>query len=73
MFVSAVRSNIMFLMKFSTAHMNKDVQLYLEGTQAAQIQVRLGAEVAALWKGMDGEMAGSDITEIFNYVQAHLK
>ena len=56
---------------FSTAHMNKDVQLYLEGTQAADIKVRLGAQVAELWKGMDGEMADSDITEIFNYVQAH--
>jgi 3-hydroxyisobutyrate dehydrogenase len=56
---------------FTSAHMNKDVQLYLEGTQAADINVRIGARVGELWKAMSSEMEGSDLTEIYNFVQAH--
>ena len=56
---------------FTSAHMNKDVQLYLEGTQAADINVRIGAQVGELWKAMSSEMEGSDLTEIYNFVQTH--
>ena len=58
---------------FSAAMMNKDVQLYLEGTRDAGAEVHLGAEVAAIWQRMHQEMAGSDITEIYPFVQQHLR
>lgn len=58
---------------FSAALMNKDVQLYLQGTRAAGTGARLGAEVAKIWEEMHQEMAGSDITEIYKFTQSYLR
>ena len=54
---------------FSTAHMTKDVGLFVDGAgEAATSRVTVGSAVAETWRGCDATLPGSDFTEIWRYV-----
>ena len=55
---------------FSTAHMTKDVGLFVEGATAAGTASDVAAAVTATWRGCDAALPGSDFTEIWKYVNA---
>lgn len=53
---------------FSTAHMTKDVGLFVEGAAAANTADVVATAVATTWRGCDAALPGSDFTEIWRYV-----
>jgi 3-hydroxyisobutyrate dehydrogenase len=53
---------------FSTAHMTKDVGLFVESAAERRVDHVVGDAVAATWQGCDGALPGSDFTEIWRYV-----
>jgi 3-hydroxyisobutyrate dehydrogenase len=53
---------------FSTAHMTKDVGLFVAGAADANTDNAVGAAVAETWCGCDAALPGSDFTEIWRYV-----
>ena len=53
---------------FSTAHMTKDVGLFVDGASAAHTAHTVAAAVTETWRGCDQSMPGSDFTEIWKYV-----
>ena len=53
---------------FSTAHMTKDVGLFVDGAGEVKTPPRVAAAVAETWRGCDGALPGSDFTEIWRYV-----
>ena len=55
---------------FSTAHMTKDVGLFVDGAEAIDTADAVAAAVAATWRGCDSALPGSDFTEIWRYVSA---
>lgn len=55
---------------FSTAHMTKDVGLFVEGAAAANTADTVANAVATTWRGCDAALPGSDFTEIWRYVSS---
>jgi 3-hydroxyisobutyrate dehydrogenase len=55
---------------FSTAHMTKDVGLFVDGATAVNSADVVATAVAATWRGCDATLPGSDFTEIWRYVSA---
>ncbi len=53
---------------FSAEHMNKDVQLYLQGTRVAGLNVQLGRQVGQIWQAMHEAMPGGDLSEIYKFI-----
>jgi 3-hydroxyisobutyrate dehydrogenase len=53
---------------FSTAHMTKDVGLFVDGAGEDKTAATVAAAVTETWRGFDGAMPGSDFTEIWRYV-----
>ncbi len=53
---------------FSTAHMTKDVALFVDGTGEVNTANAVAAAVADTWRGCDVGLPGSDFTEIWRYV-----
>jgi 3-hydroxyisobutyrate dehydrogenase len=53
---------------FSTAHMTKDVGLFVDGASALDTAHAVADAVTATWRGCDETMPGSDFTEIWKYV-----
>ena len=53
---------------FSTAHMTKDVGLFVDGAREAQTAATVATAVTETWRGCDEAMPGSDFTEIWRYV-----
>jgi 3-hydroxyisobutyrate dehydrogenase len=55
---------------FSTAHMTKDVGLFVDGAAAAGTADVVAAAVTQTWRGCDAALPGSDFTEIWRYVSS---
>ena len=53
---------------FSTAHMTKDVGLFVDGATEVETAATVAAAVTATWRGCDEALPGSDFTEIWRYV-----
>src|SRR3954471_18774290 len=53
---------------FSTAHMTKDVSLFVDGASAAGTAHTVAAAVTDTWRGCYESMPGSDFTEIWKHV-----
>lgn len=53
---------------FSTAHMTKDVGLFVEGAADASSVATVAAAVNETWLGCDAALPASDFTEIWRYV-----
>ena len=53
---------------FSTAHMTKDVGLFVDGAADANVAAIVANAVTETWRGCDAAMPGSDFTEIWRYV-----
>ena len=53
---------------FSTAHMTKDVGLFVDGAAGIGAANAVATAVAATWRGCDASLPGSDFTEIWKYV-----
>jgi 3-hydroxyisobutyrate dehydrogenase len=53
---------------FSTAHMTKDVGLFVDGAAAIDAAAVVANAVATTWRGCDATLPGSDFTEIWRYV-----
>ncbi len=53
---------------FSTAHMTKDVGLFVDGTAEVGAAATVAKAVTETWRGCDAAMPGSDFTEIWRYV-----
>ena len=53
---------------FSTAHMTKDVGLFVDGAGEADTSRVVSAAVAETWRGCDATLPGSDFTEIWRYI-----
>jgi 3-hydroxyisobutyrate dehydrogenase len=53
---------------FSTAHMTKDVGLFVDGAGEVKTAATVAAAVTETWRGCDGALPGSDFTEIWRYV-----
>jgi len=53
---------------FSTAHMTKDVGLFVDGAAAIDTADVVANAVATTWRGCDAALPGSDFTEIWRYV-----
>jgi 3-hydroxyisobutyrate dehydrogenase len=53
---------------FSTAHMTKDVGLFVDGAGGANTANVVASAVATTWRGCDAALPGSDFTEIWRYV-----
>ena len=53
---------------FSTAHMTKDVGLFVDGASTLDTAHAVADAVTATWRGCDQAMPGSDFTEIWKYV-----
>lgn len=58
---------------FSTALLRKDVGLFLEGLKAAGLAGELAPLIDRLWGTADRDMPGSDMTEIYKFMQKRLK
>jgi 3-hydroxyisobutyrate dehydrogenase len=56
---------------FSTAHMTKDVGLFVAGARQVHTADAVAAAVADTWRGCDAGLPGSDFTEIWRYVSGH--
>jgi len=54
---------------FATALMDKDVQLFMEGVQAAGLQGRLSPAVASIWSHCNTWDPDCDITEIYKFLR----
>ena len=54
---------------FSTAHMTKDVALFLSAASAAGTDVTVSSAVGETWNGALAAMPDSDFTEIWKYVR----
>ena len=55
---------------FSTAHMTKDVGLFVDGAQQIDAVATVAAAVTETWRACDRALPGSDFTEIWRYVSA---
>jgi 3-hydroxyisobutyrate dehydrogenase len=53
---------------FATAHMSKDVGLFVDGAVEAHCSSVVGAAVDEIWRGCNATLQGSDFTEIWRYV-----
>ncbi|HEX3087368.1 MAG TPA: NAD(P)-dependent oxidoreductase [Ilumatobacteraceae bacterium] len=53
---------------FSTAHMTKDVGLFVDGAVDVKTASTVASAVTETWRGCDAAMPGSDFTEIWRYV-----
>jgi 3-hydroxyisobutyrate dehydrogenase len=53
---------------FSTAHMTKDVGLFVSGARQAHTADAVAAAVADTWRDCDAALPGSDFTEIWRFV-----
>lgn len=53
---------------FSTAHMTKDVGLFVDGAEEVKTAGTVATAVADTWRGCDAGLPGSDFTEIWRYV-----
>ena len=53
---------------FSTAHMTKDVGLFVDGAAEVGAIATVASAVTETWRGCDAAMPGSDFTEIWRYV-----
>ncbi len=53
---------------FSTAHMTKDVGLFVDGAGEADTSRVVSTAVAEIWRSCDATLPGSDFTEIWRYV-----
>jgi 3-hydroxyisobutyrate dehydrogenase len=53
---------------FSTAHMTKDVGLFVDGAGEVKTAAGVAAAVTDTWRGCDGALPGSDFTEVWRYV-----
>ncbi len=53
---------------FSTAHMTKDVGLFVDGAASAGTADVVATAVTTTWRGCDAALPGSDFTEIWRYV-----
>lgn len=53
---------------FSTAHMTKDVGLFVDRADNVQTASTVATAVADTWRGCDTDLPGSDFTEIWRYV-----
>ncbi len=53
---------------FSTAHMTKDVGLFVDGADDVKSASTVATAVADTWRGCDADLPGSDFTEIWRYV-----
>jgi 3-hydroxyisobutyrate dehydrogenase len=56
---------------FSTAHMTKDVGLFVDAAAEVNTASAVGAAVAETWRRCDAALEGSDFTEIWRYVSKH--
>ena len=55
---------------FSTAHMTKDVGLFVDCAEQVETAARVAAAVTDTWRECDRTLPGSDFTEIWRYVSA---
>ena len=55
---------------FSTAHMTKDVGLFVDGAAQVETAAVVAAAVTDTWRECDRALPGSDFTEIWRYVSA---
>lgn len=53
---------------FSTAHMTKDVGLFVDGAASVGTAHVVATAVTTTWRGCDAALPGSDFTEIWRYV-----
>ncbi|MEY2416558.1 MAG: hypothetical protein QOH53_1892, partial [Ilumatobacteraceae bacterium] len=53
---------------FSTAHMTKDVGLFVDGAGEVGAVATVANAVTETWRSCDAAMPGSDFTEIWRYV-----
>ena len=53
---------------FSTAHMTKDVGLFVDGAASVGTADVVATAVTTTWRGCDAALPGSDFTEIWRYV-----
>jgi 3-hydroxyisobutyrate dehydrogenase-like beta-hydroxyacid dehydrogenase len=53
---------------FSTAHMTKDVGLFVDGASDVKTAATVASAVTETWRGCDEALPGSDFTEIWRYV-----
>ena len=53
---------------FSTAHMTKDVGLFVDGAAQVSTAAAVAAAVTETWRACDRALPGSDFTEIWRYV-----
>jgi 3-hydroxyisobutyrate dehydrogenase len=53
---------------FSTAHMTKDVGLFVDGAASVGTADVVATAVTTTWRGCDEALPGSDFTEIWRYV-----
>jgi 3-hydroxyisobutyrate dehydrogenase len=53
---------------FSTAHMTKDVGLFVDSAEQVETAASVATAVADTWRGCDAALPGSDFTEIWRYV-----
>jgi len=53
---------------FSTAHMTKDVGLFVDGASSAGTAHTVAAAVTETWRACHESLPGSDFTEIWKYV-----
>ena len=53
---------------FSTAHMTKDVGLFVDGADEIKTAASVAAAVTDTWRGCDNALPDSDFTEIWRYV-----
>ena len=54
---------------FAMSLMTKDVALYFDEVRKSGTSDMVGAAIAGLWKAADGDMPGSDFTEIYKYLR----
>jgi 3-hydroxyisobutyrate dehydrogenase len=53
---------------FSTAHMTKDVGLFVDGASEVKTAATVATAVTDTWRACDAALPGSDFTEIWRYV-----
>ena len=53
---------------FSTAHMAKDIGLFVDGAREARTPRDVSSAVAETWRSCDTALPGSDFTEIWRYI-----
>jgi 3-hydroxyisobutyrate dehydrogenase len=55
---------------FATAHMTKDVGLFVDGAEQVKTAATVAAAVTETWRACDRTLPGSDFTEIWRYVSS---